>query len=106
MFDEITPSDLESRRDNGEHWQLLDIREPWEIEIAHVPDSLCIPMSEIPSRLAEVDGAVPVAVMCHSGRRSAKVAAYLAGCGFDRVANVSGGIDAWAVDVDSSLRRY
>ena len=63
-------------------------------------------MAEIPSRQTELDADKPVAVLCHSGGRSAKVADFLAGLGFSRVANIAGGIDAWAQEVDNSLPRY
>jgi rhodanese-related sulfurtransferase len=74
-------------------WQLVDVREAWEIEIASVQQSIHIPMAEIPSRQSELDADAPVAVLCHSGGRSARVAAFLCNQGFSRVANVAGGID-------------
>lgn len=106
MFDKLRPADFVSRRDDGELWQLLDVREPWEIEIASIEASHRIPMSEIPARYSELDPRVPVAVLCHSGGRSARVADYLAGLGFARVANIEGGIDAWSRECDPAIPRY
>ena len=111
MFEELAPADLAARCREGELWHLLDVREPWEVAIARVKKTdqmptTNIPMSEIPARYAELEASAPVAVLCHSGGRSARVAAFLVQQGFSRVANVSGGIDAWSTEVDSSIPRY
>ncbi len=106
MHEDISPLEFVARRDADESWQLLDVREPWEIDIASVPQSIRIPMAEIQSRQAELNADKPVAVICHSGGRSAVVAEFLAGQGFSRVANIAGGIDAWTLEADSSLSRY
>ena len=106
MVENFSPTEFATRCDADESWQLLDVREPWEIEIASVPQSVKIPMADIPSRHTELDADRPVAVLCHSGGRSAKVADFLATQGFSRVANIAGGIDAWAQELDDSLARY
>ena len=106
MYEEMTPAEFAQLRESGELWQLLDVRESWEVEKASVPDAICIPMSAIPERRSELDDDLPVAVICHSGVRSAKVVAYLSATGFERVANVSGGIDQWSQTVDTSIPRY
>ena len=89
---------------------VLDVREPVELRTASVrPEGfelLAIPMSEIPARLAELDPGRPVAVLCHHGARSQRVAMYLAQNGFDTVANVAGGIDAWSLERDAGVPRY
>jgi len=102
----ITPGQLVARREQGELWQILDVRERWEITIASLDEAIVMPMAEVPVRYAELDPALPVAVMCHSGIRSAQVAVWLAGRGFDTVANLEGGIDAWALEIDASIARY
>lgn len=106
MYEDISPTEFRAQSDTGQKWQLLDVREDWEIEIAAVPGSIRIPMAEIPSRQSELDASVPVAVLCHSGVRSARVAGFLMHNGFSRVVNIAGGIDAWALEVDDSLPRY
>lgn len=63
-------------------------------------------MSDIAERYVELDSGRPLAVLCHSGVRSARVAEFLSGQGFTRIANIAGGIDAWSTDVDNSLPRY
>ena len=106
MIEDITPAEYIRRRDSGELWALLDVREAWEIDIARIDQTIDIPMAEIPARVAELDASQPVAVFCHSGGRSAQVASFLAQSGFDRVANIVGGIDAWSLGIDDSIPRY
>jgi rhodanese-related sulfurtransferase len=106
VIEEISAKQFAERRAAGEPWQLVDVREEWEIVIVSLGDSLQIPMAEIPARLSEIDAATPVAVICHSGGRSRRVAEFLAQQGFERVANVSGGIESWSLTVDAALPRY
>lgn len=65
-----------------------------------------MPMPEVPARVAELDPAEPIAVLCHTGVRSARVAGWLLANGFATVANVEGGIEAWSRAVDGSVPRY
>ena len=102
----LTPAELLARQNSGELWRILDVREPWECELARIAAAVLIPMSELPRRLDELSGSGPVAVLCHSGGRSARVADWLVENGFDTVANIEGGIDAWSTDIDSSIPRY
>ena len=106
MIDDMPPAEFVRRQDAGEPWQLLDVREPWEIDIARIDGSIYIPMNQVPDRHHELDASMPVAVLCHSGGRSVRVATYLAQQGFDRVTNITGGIDSWSIDVDTSIPRY
>jgi len=85
---------------------LLDVREPWEVETAAVAGAVCIPMGQVPTRLAELDRDRPVVVMCHHGRRSAQVGFLLERSGFREVINLAGGIDAWSEQVDPGIARY
>jgi rhodanese-related sulfurtransferase len=103
---EIDPIALKRRRDQGEEIFVLDVREPQEIEIAPFPGAAHIPMGDIPSRLTELDPDRETVVVCHHGVRSAQVAMYLARMGFERVLNLSGGIDAWSEEADPSTPRY
>ncbi len=106
MHEDLTPEEFVARRKDNELWQLLDVREPWELEIARVEETLDIPMGEVPERLHELDRNRPVAVLCHGGVRSARVASYLTQQGLQQVANITGGIDAWSTSVDGSIPRY
>jgi rhodanese-related sulfurtransferase len=85
---------------------LLDVREPWEIQLVALPGSLCIPMGEIPSRLSEIPASQPVICVCHHGVRSMQVAFFLEQRGIETVYNLQGGIDAWAREVDPSCATY
>ena len=84
---------------------LLDVREPYEIEICNVKGSLFIPMNEIPQNIEQLDKEKRYAVMCHSGVRSLYVSNYLSSLGYNTL-NVTGGIERWATDVDKKMKRY
>jgi len=103
---EILPGELNERLRRGERPLILDVREPEEVAIASFPGATHIPMGEIPSRAAELDPGRETVVICHHGIRSAQVAMYLARLGFERVSNLSGGIDLWSVTVDPAVPRY
>jgi rhodanese-related sulfurtransferase len=103
---QMTPQALKSRLDAGELWQILDVREPWEIEIAAISGTLNIPMGEVPARYDELPADAPIAVLCHSGIRSDRVAIWLIASGRVQVANIAGGIDAWSIEVDDQVPRY
>ena len=84
---------------------LLDVREPYEIEICKVKGSLFIPMNEIPQNIEQLDKEKRYAVMCHSGVRSLHVSNYLSSLGYISL-NVVGGIERWATVVDKNMKRY
>jgi rhodanese-related sulfurtransferase len=85
---------------------VLDIREPWEVDICAIPGSLFIPMQQIPRQLGELPRSHPLVVLCHHGMRSAMVSDYLRQNGFDNACNLAGGIDAWARVIDIGMPRY
>jgi rhodanese-related sulfurtransferase len=90
---------------------LLDVREPWEFELAALrADGLTtfnLPMSEIVQRIGELDPARATVCLCHHGVRSAQVAVFLEQRqGFESVTNFTGGIEAWSTEVDASVPRY
>ncbi len=86
--------------------RLLDVREPWEQQICHIIGSQLVPMRTLPERLDELDPQHPIVCICHHGARSAHVAMWLARQGFDDVYNLSGGVDAWARQVDLAMPTY
>lgn len=85
---------------------LLDVREEHELRIASLPFATWIPMGKIPSRLEQLDRSETIVVMCHGGHRSMRIAQYLNSQGFEHVMNLTGGIDAWSVEVDAAVPRY
>ncbi|HMN21623.1 MAG TPA: rhodanese-like domain-containing protein [Ottowia sp.] len=113
MIEQIQPRDLPqwvARVTQATTPLLLDVREPAECRVASVQaggtELLQWPMHTVPARLPELDRGRPIAVLCHHGGRSMQVALFLEQRGFDRLANVAGGIDAWALQLDPSLPRY
>ena len=102
----IDVRELARWRSEGKDFVLLDVREPYEISRAVLPDSLVIPIREIPKRFTELPQDKPIAVICHHGGRSEQVALFLAARGLTDVANVDGGIDAYSRVVDPSIPRY
>ncbi len=105
MVRHITPGELQLRLAAADPPLVLDVREPWEIEIVRLPSTVDIPMGEVSVRHGELPRDRDIIVMCRSGGRSAQVAAFLAreGC---RAHNLAGGILAWARDIDPTLDTY
>ena len=85
--------------------QLIDVREPWEFALGHLPGAVNIPMQTIPNRQNEIEDG-PVVTICHHGMRSYQVALFLGNAGFTDLYNLTGGVDAWALQIDPSLGRY
>lgn len=107
MVEQLTAEDLAAKLKKDPHGVvLLDVREPFERDLAAIQPSIHIPMGEVPERLEEIPKDREVVVYCHSGSRSNMVAGYLASRGWKTVANLSGGIDSWSVDVDPKVPRY
>ncbi|MCP5425740.1 MAG: sulfurtransferase [Gammaproteobacteria bacterium] len=85
---------------------LLDVREPWEFAIGHIPGSRNVPMGRVPQTQSEWDPHQTVVVICHHGIRSFQVGYFLENSGFTQVINLQGGIDAWSRDVDPDVPSY
>lgn len=85
---------------------LLDVREPWEVDLCRIEGALALPMAAVPQHLQELDPEAATVVICHHGVRSFQVARFLEHNGFSAVYNLSGGVAAWAEDVDPSMPKY
>lgn len=85
---------------------LLDVREPWEFQTCHIDGAAAMPMRTVPARLAEIDPDQPVVCICHHGARSMQVASFLEQNGFADVSNLTGGVHAWALQVDNTMPTY
>jgi rhodanese-related sulfurtransferase len=85
---------------------LLDVRENWEFETCHIAGSTLMPMQTIPARIDDLDEDAQIVCICHHGARSLQVAAFLEHHGFGKVSNLTGGIHAWAVQVDPAMPKY
>jgi rhodanese-related sulfurtransferase len=107
MDHEVTPEAVKSKMDAGEPFTLLDVRELWEFETAHIEGAKLMPMGEVPSRAhQELDPDGDVVVLCHHGVRSMNVTVWLRQQGFERAQSMRGGIDAWSRRVDGKVPTY
>lgn len=104
-YKSVTPGELKEKLDRGERPVLLDVREPWEFELARIEGSRLVPMAAILDRLHELDPTAETVVICHHGARSAYVTRVLDHSGFKAAYNLEGGLDAYSF-VDSSVPRY
>src|SRR5713101_8292992 len=102
MVREITVQELAKKLAAGEPLLLLDVRQPFEHEIASLPNSQLIPMGELPARIREIrpPSDAELVVYCHHGVRSLIASNFLVGNGFGKVVSLVGGIDAWSREID------
>ena len=103
---QFRPAELAAYLQAGHTPFLLDVREPWEAERCNIAGSVLIPMGELTGRLQELNPDAETVVICHHGVRSFHVARYLESVGFENVINLSGGVAAWADEVDPAMPRY
>ncbi len=102
---QISVKELKQRIDAGEDIFLLDVREPYEYQIAQIGGKL-IPQNDVPQRLAEIPRDREIIIHCRSGARSQKIAEFLKQSGYPQVANVAGGILAWSDEIDPKVQKY
>jgi molybdopterin/thiamine biosynthesis adenylyltransferase/rhodanese-related sulfurtransferase/molybdopterin converting factor small subunit len=103
---QITPTELVAKRAAGWDPLVVDVREPHEWEIVNLPDSVLIPVGDVPARMHELDSTRDIVLVCRTGVRSARALEQLRSAGFDRLKNLTGGIHAWADEVDPSVPKY
>ena len=100
---EITVLELRKMKASGEKFVILDVREPYEVEVCGI-GGICLPMSQLIDRIEEIPKDVPVVVHCRSGSRSCAVIDALSSrYGFSNLINLKGGIQAWQEEVDPTL---
>jgi adenylyltransferase/sulfurtransferase len=102
---QLTVKELKARRDAGEDIFLLDVREPYEVQIAQIGGKV-IPQNDVPQRLAEIPRDREIVVHCRSGARSQRIAEFLKQSGYQNVVNLAGGILAWSDEIDPSVQKY
>ncbi len=106
---ETTAREVKTRLDQGERLHLIDVREPFEHQTASIAGAELIPMRTIPANLQHIDSIAdqaPVIVFCHHGMRSLQTVNWLRQQGVENCQSMSGGIDAWSLNVDPAVRRY
>ena len=103
---DITPRELSERFARGDDFDLIDVREPHEAQIASIPGARLIPLDTLRLALTTLDATRDIVVMCRSGVRGANAARQLQAAGFERVTNLAGGILRWSDDVDPQVPKY
>ncbi len=103
---EISLADYDKMRRDGAAHTLLDVREPKEFENSSLAGSLDIPMGDVPNRLSELPRDEMLVVICRSGKRSGDIVSFLRANGFDNATNLVGGINGWALEIDTSMEPY
>jgi rhodanese-related sulfurtransferase len=103
---EISPELVREMTDAGEDLILLDVREDWEWEKAHLEGAIHIPLAELESRIGDLDPRSEIIVYDHLGERSVDGCLCLWEHGFRKQRSLTGGIEAWSELVDPSVPRY
>ena len=105
---QLRPAELKAWLDDRQRPRpfLLDVREEWEFERCRIAGSRLLPMREIPTRMGELEPEREIVVICHHGVRSYHAARFLEHNGFLNVINLTGGVDAWAKEVDPAMPTY
>ena len=108
MDGEITPAQLKQRIETGEPLQLIDIREPFEWNIANLGEhgARLISLGDLPDQMEELDREQDIVLYCRTGSRSQQALEYMRAAGFQRVSHLRGGITAWANEIDPSMPTY
>lgn len=103
---ETTVQEVKARRDRGDDFDILDVRNLEEWNICRIDGATLIPLAELPARMGELDRGRDIVVHCKGGVRSAKAVGLLREAGFTKVRNVSGGILEWARAIEPSMPTY
>lgn len=106
MIPHLSAAELAQRLQSADAPVVLDVREPWEFATCAIAGSTHVPMRDVPARMAELEEDKEIVCVCHHGMRSLQVGVFLTRNGFARVYNLSGGIDAWAAQVEPTMPRY
>jgi sulfur-carrier protein adenylyltransferase/sulfurtransferase len=103
---EVSVQTLKKLIDQKANVVIVDVREPFEWDIAHIEGAKLIPLGQLPERVNELDTADQIVVQCHTGGRSAQATRFLNSVGFKKAKNLKGGIKAWTEEIDPTLQRY
>ena len=105
MIQDLNPKEFKDYLVDNEV-TLVDVREQWEFDICQIKGAILMPMGQIANSYANLNKDSKLALYCHSGIRSMHVADFLLSKGFQSLANLQGGIDAWAQKIDTTVERY
>ncbi len=104
--DAIDATEVKAKLDRGDDFELIDVREPHEYQIARIPGARLIPLGDLPKRLSELDRGSEIVMHCKLGGRSQQAVDFLKQSGFRKVRNMTGGITAWSDKVDPTVPKY
>jgi rhodanese-related sulfurtransferase len=102
----LSPQQYAALRAGDNPPALIDVRESWEYAVAHLDEAKLLPLGQIRDWATALDKEADYVIVCHHGQRSAAACQFLSNMGFKRVANLSGGMDAWSSAIDRNVRRY
>jgi adenylyltransferase/sulfurtransferase len=103
---EISPAVLHQKMEKGEKIHLVDVRTPIELQVCSIPGSEFVPLEQLASKLKDWNKEEMLVFYCRVGNRSAKAVEQAISAGFKHVYNLTGGINAWGIEVDQSMNRY
>jgi len=103
---QISAKEVHDRIAKGEKLLLVDVREPWEYNLCHIPEAKLIPLGALPASVNSLLDAENVICYCHHGMRSLDAAAWLRQQGVENAKSMAGGIERWSVEVDPKMPRY
>jgi rhodanese-related sulfurtransferase len=103
---ELGPVELDALRRESRPHAILDVREPWELDICKIADSLAVPLGSLPQNLDRIPKSDPLVVMCHHGGRSMQAVMWLRAQGYANAVNLRGGIHEWAQQVEPTMATY
>lgn len=106
MDKNINVTQAKELREKNPNTTFLDVREEEEVAIGAIPNSIHIPLNLLPRKLEQIPKDCPLIVYCHHGGRSLQAINFLLAKGFDQIANLKGGINAWSIEIDPTIPIY
>jgi len=103
---QIAPQELKQKIDQGAAPLIIDVREPWEYQTCFIEGAKLVPLNTLPANLTMFGDAGEVVIYCHHGTRSLNAAAWLRSQGVEGARSLTGGIDRWSAEIDSTIKRY
>ncbi len=103
---QIEPKELKVKMDTGAKVLVVDVREPWEHQIASIAGATLVPLNNLPANMKLFENAEEVVIFCHHGMRSLNAAAWLRSQGVDGARSLTGGIERWSTEIDPRVPKY
>ena len=103
---QIEPKELKAKLDQGAKVILVDVREPWEVQICSIAGAKLVPLNTLPANMEVFGEAEEIVIYCHHGVRSLNAAAWLRAQGVNRARSLTGGIERWSTEIDPKVAKY